>query len=125
MRSSDARKSDASLQHGGRFSSLPQLLGLRGIERRTIERSGESTPPPATPEGKAPAGVFHPVLGLLCATGIGLDNIQSRCGPRWGSLPSATGAPAVSCGAYRSSTKRVRAPSASLRATASLRQGAG
>ena len=36
-------------------------------------------------------------MGLLCATGIGLDNIKSMSGTRWGRLPGAAGC----CGALR------------------------
>ena len=51
-------------------------------------------------------------MSLLWATGLGVENIQSRCGP-CRRLPGAGGVPALPCSAYRCSTKWVRAPSAS------------
>ena len=51
-------------------------------------------------------------MSLLWATGLGVENIQSRCGPCC-RLSGAGGVPALPCNAYRCSTKWVRAPSAS------------
>jgi hypothetical protein len=52
-------------------------------------------------------------MSLLCATGIGLDNIKSMSGTRRGRPSCAVGPHALLCDAYRCSTKWVKAPSAS------------
>jgi len=66
-----------------------------------------------TPPGNWRGFFIYAAISLLCTAGTGLDNIQSRCGPCWDRLPAAAGTPALPCDAYRSSTNRVRAPSAS------------